>query len=480
MRIFNKPSSFKKPLKTHVSAFDFHTIIQRSLNFFLYSENTFNEDSSESIPKPPSSWMMEKQKQLDEEGVGYRSTDIKPRLAPEDDILYQWRLARRLEKAEKEAKGSQGKQFGNTGGSRFPAKLTGDRYDSRFPEQDHPRYVVDSEGKNNFKARENKTFKHISKVPDRTLQDGQMMDGATDGVFSRGRPGVSFMQGRENIKCTERNKLINTQKNAGNDPVALESNVPAVCFIDEERLPSHVHMLCDIVPCSKQEKSNFSAADFSKHKIERSQKPGIEFDSTNLKYHDNFRERAVMSGDDVTEAHKTRELPSVSSNSDFTETEIERRGFSSPRSNRKSSLHEKRDIPIPPVIHTELKTAEPENVSETVSSLENKKYYDNELNYQEKVDTVRGKTMENVDADKLVENVESNDVANLMVNTSTPMVSDHDARQKTDFGDKRTDFKSEGVIGTVIGQVSVDPDSSAALSNSFIFSSYLPWLTLTG
>lgn len=435
--------------------------------------------------------MMEKQKRLDEEGVGYRSTDIKPRLAPEDDILYQWRLARRLEKAEKEAKGSQGKQFGNTGGSRFPVTLTGDRYDSCFPEQDHPRYVVDSESKNNSKARENKTFKHISKMPDRTLQDGQMMDGATDGVFSRERRGVSFMQGRENIKCTERNKLINTQKNAGNNPVALESNVPAVCFIDEERLPSHVHMLCDIVPCSKQEnggideKNNFSAADFSKHKIERSQKPGTEFDSTNLKYHDNFRERAVINGDDVTEAYKIRELPSVSSNSDLTETEEERRGYSSPRSNRKSSLHEKRDIPIPPVIHIELKTAEPDNVSETVSSLENKKYYDNELNYQEnsKVDTVRGKTMENVDADKhmkaekLVENVESNDVANPMVNTSTPMVSDHDAHQKTDFGDQRTDFQSEGVIGTVIGQVSVDPDSSTALSNSFIFSSYLPWLT---
>ena len=472
-----------------MSAFDFHTIIQPSLIFSLYSENTFNEDSSESIPKPPSSWMMEKQKQLDEEGVGYRSTDIKPRLAPEDDILYQWRLARRLEKAEKEAKGSQGKQFGNTGGSRFPVKLTGDRYDSCFPEQDHPRYVVDSESKNNFKARENKTFKHISKVPDRTLQDGQMMDGATDGVFSRGRPGVSFMQGRENIKCTERNKLINTQKTAGNDLVALESNVPAVCFIDEERLPSHVHMLCDIVPCSNQEnrgvdeKNNFSAADFSKHKIERSQKPGIEFDSTDFKYHDNFRERAVINGDDVTEAHKTRELPSVSSNSDLTETKIKRRGYTSPRSNRKPSLHEKRDIPIPPVIHAELKTAEPDNVSETASSLENQKCSDNELNYQEKVDTVREKTMENVDADKhikaekLVENVESNDVTNLMVNTSTPMVSGHDARQKTDFGDKRTDFQSKGVIGTVIGQVSVDPESNTALSNSYIFSSYLPWLT---
>ena len=430
--------------------------------------------------------MIEKQKRLND--VGCKSTDIKPRLAPEDDILYQWRLARRLEKAQKEARGGQGKYVGNTESHR-PVTFTHDR--SCLQEKDHPRCYMNSEGrKDDFKARENKTFKRISKMPDRTLQDDKVMDQVTDGVVSKSRRGMSVTQGRESIKCTERNKLTNTQKNAANNSVALESNVPAVCFIDEEKLPSHVHMLCDIVPCSKQEgrgvddENDFSAADFNKRNIERGQKNRTKFDSTNVQYHDSSRERPVMHVNDVTEAHKTRQLPSVSSNPDLTETKKERTEYSSPRPSRKSSKHEKSEkevIPTviqPPVTHAELKKAESNSASHAVSSLESKKYDQNELNYHEncKVDTVCEKTMKELDANKLMKkagqnkdkreprkSVESNDVANLMINTSTPKVSGHDAHQKTCLGDQITDLQTEGVIDTVIGQVCVVFDSCSLI-----------------
>lgn len=433
--------------------------------------------------------MIEKQKRLDD--VRCRSTDIKQRLAPEDDILYQWRLARRLEKAQKEAKGSHGKHFGSR-----PAILTHDRYGSCLPEQDHPRCYTNSEGrKSGFKARESKTFERISKMPDRTLQDDKMMDQATDGVFSKSKRGMSVTQRRESINCTERNKLTNTQKNAGTNSVALESNVPAVCFIDEEKLPSHVHMLCDIVPCSKQEgrgvdeENDFSVADFCKHSIERSQKTRTEFNSSNVQYHDSYRERPAMYVDDVTEAHKTQQLRSVSSNPDLTESEKERTEYSSPRPNKKSSQHEKSekaDIPIitqPPVTHAEVKKAGSNSVSHTVSPLASKKNYQNELNYQDscKVDNVYEKTKKKLDANKRIKeagqnvdkrkprSVESNDVANVMINTSTPMVSGHNAQQKTGLKDEITNLQTEGVIDTVIEQVCVVPDrSTIVLSNSFI------------
>lgn len=189
-----------------------------------------SEVSSESIPKPPSSWMIEKQKRLDGAMESKRSV-AKPRLAAEEDILYQWRLARRLEVAQKEAKDGEGKRFPNFATHRGAVMARG-RHEAYLPEKDHSRHLTDT--------RDILSPKHASRMPERPLQADKIMDRATDDIAWRDKRGVSASHDRELCKQVYK------------EAVLLERNVPAVCFIDEEKVPSHVHMMCDIVPCSKQ------------------------------------------------------------------------------------------------------------------------------------------------------------------------------------------------------------------------------------
>ncbi len=335
-------------------------------NLSLYSENTLSEVSSESIPKRPSSWMIEKQRRLDDAA---KKPVTKPRLAPEDDILYQWRLARRLEKAQEEAKGSQGKHFGNTASHRTAA-LTRDRYNAYFPEQDHPRHHMDSDNrKDDFKHSGNTYFRHVSKMPDRTVHEDKTRDHITDN-----RRGVSVMPERESVRCRERNKLA--EEVTGNN-VALESNVPAVCFIDEKKLPSHVHMVCDIMPCSKRIHVHPESRDVDGHSpsasdIDRDQKTRNEFDSGDIQCRDGFREMSSTHVSDVAEGPRNRGLTSAPYNPGVTDTENERKDYDA--ANNKNSHVKSKVIPNskqPLMVH--LETAESNSVRQTTNVLESHK-----------------------------------------------------------------------------------------------------------
>ncbi|CAB4017410.1 Hypothetical predicted protein, partial [Paramuricea clavata] len=462
-----KRNQFSRPVREAVAARDSSTsdLLARTNELLEKSENTLSEVSSESIPKPPSSWMIEKQKRLDDAA---KNPVTKPRRAPEDDILYQWRLARRLEKAQEETKGSQGKRFGNTASYRTAA-LTRGRYNAYLPEQDHPRYHMDSGNRrDDFEPSGNTSFRHVSKMSGRTVHEDKIMYHATDDQSWRDKGDVSGMPERENVKCRERKKLA----------VALESNVPAVCFIDEQKLPSHVHMMCDIVPCSKQihaesrdvGRTNHSPSASDLHHIERGQKARTEFDSADIQYQDGFRERSSIRVGDVAEGPRIHGLTNTSCNPGLTDTEKERKEYDT--TNNKNSYGKQKIIPNrKQPLMTNLETAESDSVRQTASALESDKNDRSKLHYGEhvKVDTdnsVSRETVEDLDTDKFTKTAEENeskpkpslrkgnDQTNL-VNTSAPLVSRH-AHQRTDrdgSGDQLTNTQNEGVIGTVIGQV---------------------------
>ncbi|XP_028404465.1 uncharacterized protein LOC114527072 [Dendronephthya gigantea] len=235
-----KRHPFSRPVRETVTAMDSTStdLLARTNLLLEKSDNTLSEVSSESIPKPPSSWMIEKQKRLDD-AMESKKTVVRPRLAPEDDILYQWRLARRLENAQKEAKDGEGKRFSNIATHRYAAITRGrygaalplGRHDAYLPEQDHSRHLTDT--------RDRLSPKHVSRKLEERKED-KGMDHATDDIACRDKRGVSASNERE------------LSEQGSKEASALERNVPAVCFIDEEKIPSHVHMMCDIVPCSKQ------------------------------------------------------------------------------------------------------------------------------------------------------------------------------------------------------------------------------------
>lgn len=197
------------------------------------------------------------------------------RPTPEDDILYQWRLSRRLEKAQEQAKRSWGKPFSDTTVHRsaVPARYMQSSIHTRsvnFP--GNVSEVVEEREKANeirktMKVSEttgydlSSTFEEITKpVPDNGVRNTETTT-YNEVIEPDGRR-LTTRADDKRKDCVSRIGLpINENNDFRNAPLA--SDVPAVCFIGDTNLPPHVHMMCDIVPCMQNKeylepKGNFT------------------------------------------------------------------------------------------------------------------------------------------------------------------------------------------------------------------------------
>ena len=188
-------------------------------------------------------------------------TRIRP--APEDDILYQWRLSRRLEKAQEQAKSSWAKPFSDITAHRSAVPT---RY---MQSSVHTRSVnfpgnVSEVVEERQKANEVRKTMKISETTGYDLSSTLTTEKTTKPVPDNGERNTETTTYNEVIEpagrrlttgandkrkdCVSRIELpINENNGFQNTP--LGSDVPAVCFIGDTNLPSHVHMMCDIVPC---------------------------------------------------------------------------------------------------------------------------------------------------------------------------------------------------------------------------------------
>ena len=387
--------------------------------------------------------MIEKQKRLDEAAVSAKTVTIKPRLAPEDDILCQWRLARRLEKAQEEAKASQGRHFT----SRRPAVLTRDDYNKYLPEQDCTKsHAMDSrDRKNDLIHNENTSRRQVSKLPHRTAEDRNKADRATDDVAWKNECTEFILPEKESVKCRQRTKYTP-------ETVLLDSNVPAVCFIDEKKLPSHVHMMCDIVPCSKQihsenkDVNSTSSEDFSKDNTKQVQKAstdGTRLMSVNIQ--DGFQEKSSIDIHDIRENTRNQGLTNAPEKSDDQHFHSKGNGKQSPapllQTNKLNDKHRTTNEEFDVSNHNkyqerftecaEYHTISRKTVHAAVNTDNREKTKFNEL--------------------KSKENTESKYMPG-PVTISAPLVSHHE-HEKTGRGNHLEDIQNKTVIGTVIGQV---------------------------
>ena len=405
-----------------------------------------SEISSESLPKPPSSWMVEKQRRLNDAAT---QAVTKPRPAPENDILYQWRLARRLERAQEEAKSSEGKHFGSIASHRS-ATLT--RYNTYLPEQDQPRHHTDNhDGENAFKHSENAFFKNITKIPDRTVHGDKVKENE-NGVYSH-TPERACFEGGERIGYGQ-------NITGNNEMVPIESHVPAVCFIGEEKLPSaHVHMMCDIVPCSKQLRQK-RVGETTQRASGICGNAHTEFDSAEIQCRDDSQERSSIRVGDLSEGPSILGITNAPCHSELTETKKERKNYGTANNN---NSHDQREIipdaRQPLVVHSG--TAESNTVRQTTSEKVNP-------NTDTENSTVSSERVKNQHRDKLTRTMEgnenkpisnrttkSNNLTNL--DDTSPSLVSRDPRGTDRDGneDQLTDVQNREVIGAVIGQVCV-------------------------
>ena len=408
-----------------------------------YSENTLSEFSSESLPKPPSSWMIEKQRRLNDTA---KQPVTKPRPAPEDDILYQWRLARRLERAQEEAKSGQGKHLENT------ATLTRDRCCTYLPEQDHPRHRKDNQsGKDEFKHSVKTFFKHVSNIPDRTVHENKMMENER---------GVSLTPEKGSFICREMNRRA--PDNTGNSgTVPLERNVPAVCFINEEKLPSHVHMMCDILPCSKQMRPKSYDVDKKQQLYPRAsgngQKSRKEIDLVDSRCRDDFQQKSGTPVDDVAEGPSIPEATSAP-HPDITDT-VKGKNDSGIAGNKDlQTIPDKRQTLVDhservglnslrQTTNTLITNPNTDTENSAVSREKVEKQFSEKLT--KTVEENKGKPIAG-------QTVRDNDLTNL--DDASPALALRHLHQGTDgngSADQLNDLQNKEVIGTVIGQVCV-------------------------
>lgn len=407
-----------------------------------------SEASSESIPKPPSSWMIEKQKRLNE--AAKRPVSVsKPRPAPEDDILYQWRLARRLEKAEELGKTCRSKRFINMTDIRTTG-LSDYCHSAYRPEQDHPIHGMDGvDRKDDFQR-----YRRCDSAKSQDLR-GEIRYSATRAVISEDKRRQSVTTERESSMFAERKK--DTQE--CNRADTLQSNVPAVCFIDEKKVPSHVHMMCDIVPCSKRmnlgshdvvERQNDS--NLNNHECRLNTR--TQFRSPNIECQDDFQESSGIRVRDVEESCKACVVHGSPWHPGLTQPDKERKDLYD-TSNRSSNDIEKRNAK-PPLMSEGNKT-ESTDARRASSSLVHEINDYGKFHCDERVKTATS-TASKVSPKYL-------DIKGLAraedKNTKKPTTTDMNDQDKTCNShqsaskDGAVDIQNTDAIGSIIGQVSL-------------------------
>ena len=226
----------------------------------------------ESIPKRPSSWMLQRQRQRVEDEP--RTLVTRPRPAPEDDILYQWRLSRRLEKAQEQAKRGWTKELPDLGIrlSGVSARHTGPSVNTRDvgePEFNKFSYTIEEhenaagilriKGDSETNGHD-LTSKELTEKGARTVDKCNLTnDKITEVMRQPSNKSKCEYRARtptgalNEIKDDVRPNRATVEKSNAVQSVPLETNVPTVCFINDGNLPPHVHMMCDIVSCPQQQ-----------------------------------------------------------------------------------------------------------------------------------------------------------------------------------------------------------------------------------
>eukprot|EP00112_Aurelia_sp_Birch-Aquarium-sp1_P022326 Seg626.5 transcript_id=Seg626.5/GoldUCD/mRNA.D3Y31 product="Proline and serine-rich protein 3" protein_id=Seg626.5/GoldUCD/D3Y31 len=232
---FDSSTSFEKTGKESDTA----RIQNRAQRLIEMSENTLSSSSTE-VPALPS----QRQKSLHSEPriatlpFSHSATEDKssalpaprPKPAPDDDILYQWRLARKMEKARQGGNAFQKLPFMNQDkgvASRLQGRekeVQQQQHDSEMDE------LVDTE-------KENSEIRNRGRDKERRSD----IDGKANPIASITELDIKNFESRSGKQVT----TTNTQTVSSYPNSFTGSNID----VEYSEIPSHMHAVCDILPC---------------------------------------------------------------------------------------------------------------------------------------------------------------------------------------------------------------------------------------